>query len=116
MMDKDYGSLTNLLAGNSKTDTEPKVGMGATVIMYSDRHACTVIKVSSSKKTFWIQRDDVKRTDNRGMSEDQDWKCTPNPNGVVYEVRKNKKGIWKTLGSKETVLLGVKEEYYDFSF
>ena len=116
MSELEYGSLTNLMMGNSKSEDEPKVGMGATVILYTDRHACTVIKVSDSKKTFWMQRDNAKRTDNRGMSEDQDWEYTPNPKGAVYEVRKNRKGVWKTIGSKMTVRLGEREEYYDFSF
>lgn len=35
---------------------KPKIGNGATEITYSDCHAYTVIKVSPSGKTIWLQK------------------------------------------------------------
>ena len=48
------------------SDWTPKVGDGATVCHYSDRTACTVIKVSPSGKTIHL-REDVATLD--------DWKA-----------------------------------------
>jgi hypothetical protein len=41
----------------SAPDWNPTVGDGATVCHYSDRTACTVIRISASGKTVWMQED-----------------------------------------------------------
>ena len=44
--------------GMSSTAT-PKVGDKCTMHLYSDSHACQVVRVSASGKTMWIKRNKV---------------------------------------------------------
>ena len=109
----ETGSLINhLMAGENAP--MPVVGGPATVLSWSDRKPGTVIG--------W---DDYTRTDSNGMSEDQDYEYTRNPNnpiccfrrdanGWVAIYRNELTGRWKkTSGS---VYFGKRERYYDFSF
>lgn len=96
----------------------PAVGMGVTEIMHSDRHAWTIIEIISPRKII-IQRDNVKRTDKNGMSEQQTWNMQPDPNGATRTVTLRKNGRWITEGDSSNgtfYAIGVKNEYYDFSF
>ena len=108
-----YGNLMNRLM-ESSAQPEPEVGMGATACMWSDRHAYTVIEIKS-KCRILIQRDKATRTDSNGMSDCQEYRYESDPNGQVVELIKTKKG-WKDLGGCTRYLLGVREEYYDYSF
>lgn len=69
---KETGSLFNLLMGNN--NTLPEVGKGATILLWSDRHAYEVISVSEDKKEVVIQRYDPERIDGLGMSDCQTYK------------------------------------------
>lgn len=65
----ETGSFMNhLMSGNKSL---PEVGKGATILLYSDRHAYQVMKVEG--KRVWIKRCVAKRVDNNGMSESQDY-------------------------------------------
>lgn len=66
---KDTGSMMNLLMGNN--NSIPVVGKGATICLYSDRHAYQVMKVSANGKHIIMQACNAKRTDSNGMSESQ---------------------------------------------
>ena len=65
------GSLFNYLMSNNKSI--PEVGKGATVLLYSDRHAYEVIEVSKDLKEVKIQRYTPKRIDANGMSDNQSY-------------------------------------------
>jgi hypothetical protein len=91
----------------------PVAGMGCTELLYTDRHACTITRVSPSGKTFWFKRDHAKRTDDRGMSESQEWEYTPNPDAPELCARWTKRG-WAHKGTR--IGVGYRSEYYDFSF
>lgn len=106
------GSLVNALSGTPK-DVVPTVGMGATELCWSDRHAYTVIAVSPTGKTVTVQADRATRTDKNGMSESQEYSFEPNPQGQVYHLRLTKKG-WAYKGIR--FALGYRSEYHDFSF
>lgn len=114
-----FGSLTNLMASNSKS-AEPEVGMGATILMYSDRHAATIVEVNASKTRVGIQRDDAKRVDDNGMSDSQHYEFTPDTSAPVeyYTLRKN--GKWVRVGQPQSsgaqIGVGYRSEYYDFTF
>lgn len=122
---KLYGNLNNRLMESSK-QPEPQVGMGATLIMYSNRRAGTIIHASPNYLT--VQRDIATRTDSNGMSECQDYSYQPNPDGSIAQFKKNKNGRWQEVSlDKETrrynlvkggytLLIGDRDEYYDFSF
>lgn len=110
------GSLMNRIAENS-TPAVPVVGMGATQIMYSDRHAFTVIAVAANGKSCTVQADTATRTDGNGMSDSQAYTFAPNPEGATYDLRLNKKGQWAVKGSPGQIFgMGYRSEYHDFSF
>jgi hypothetical protein len=111
-MTTQFGSLQNLLAGTPST-VVPEVGMGATQICWTDRRAFTVIWVSKSGKTIRVQEDIVKRFDFNGVSESQNYEFARNPDGAIVTLRMTKKG-WAHKGQK--FIIGVRSEYYDYSF
>lgn len=99
-----------------RREATPTVGMGATRCYYSDRHAYTIVKVSPSNKTFWMQRDEAKRADKRGMCDQQDYNYTPDTNAPMVRVYKAQSGKWRVRGGGETVILDWRGESYDYSF
>lgn len=108
------GSETGSLINHVMThcgQAEPKVGDGATICMWSDRHAATIIKVTPY--TVTVQEDKAIRTDTNGMSESQTYRYEPDPHGATYTFRKTKNG-WKCKGVGLTI--GVRRHYYDYSF
>ncbi len=70
--------------GDDNSNRRAEVGMGATIIHYSDRTPCTVIRVSETGKTCWIQEDTYTRADTNGMSESQTYTYAANPAGAVH--------------------------------
>lgn len=94
---------------------EPTVGMGATIIHWTDRSPATVVRISKSGKTCWIKADKAERVDSNGMSEAQEYTYTPHPEGKEIRVFKRKCGQWFTKGG-EKVGLGRREKYHDYSF
>jgi hypothetical protein len=68
---KNTGSFINLMMGNNST--LPAVGAGATILLYSDRHAYQVLWVSSDRQACEIARCKAKRTDQNGCSEMQEY-------------------------------------------
>ncbi|HAM16020.1 MAG TPA: hypothetical protein DCP91_09235 [Eggerthellaceae bacterium] len=57
---------------------ELEVGMGATEMMYSDRHAYTVQKIVSDKRII-VTRDKAVRIDNNGASDIQEYEFESTP-------------------------------------
>lgn len=108
----EHGSLQNLLIASSNSN-KPKVGMGATIVLWTDRKAYTIIEVSKSGKSIVIQRDEAIRKDSFGMSDSQKYEFRSDSNGVTESVR-SYKGKWKSRIGK--VIVGIREEYYDYSF
>lgn len=108
------GNLWNRLMEGCETE-EPYVGMGATELCYSDRHAYTVVAIKS-KCRILVKRDNAIRVDDNGMSDCQKYRYEPNPDAYPVELIKTKKG-WKILGNKYSAFaLGFRDEYYDYSF
>jgi len=111
------GSLINNIYENTKP-AKPEIGMGATLIMWSDRHAYTITGVSPSGKTIKLQRDKATRVDKNGMSDAQDYKYEPDIEAPVETATLRKDGRYKLKGytSGGTVLIGKRDEYYDYTF
>ena len=112
-----YGSLTNTTLSRTQSAeaaiAAAQIGDGATILSYTDRHAATVIR--KTRCTITVQQNTATRTDKRGVSEAQDYTDTPNPEGKTVTYRVTKRG----LVSSRTgcgVILGTRDEYYDFSF
>ena len=112
------GSLINRLMENSR-GPEPEVGMGCTLTYWTDRSAATVVEVLSPTKIV-VQGDIAYRTDSNGMSECQSYNYARNPKAPRVVFRKRKNGSWVKDGEPmkggQVVILGTRQEYYDFSF
>lgn len=107
----ETGSLMNHIYSRC-TNPEPQVGMGATVLMWTDRHAATIIRVT--RCTITVQEDIATRVDGNGMSESQAYEYTANPQGRVTTFRKTKRGWRDSCGSG--LLIGTRRKYHDYSF
>jgi hypothetical protein len=127
---KETGSLTNHILSRSVIgQPEPQVGMGATILCWTERHAATIIQVWANRKQTYInvQEDHVRRVDKNGMSESQEYEFSPNPQGAISTYRRADDGSWhqvrfnsrtqrwrKTHG--EGLRIGERAHYHDFSF
>lgn len=101
---------------DAKKVTDPIVGMGVTICYWSDRIPGTIVQVSDSKKTIFIQEDNYQRIDNNGISESQEYQYSRNINGPTHTATKRKDGSFKISKSKTKVVLGERRRFYDFSF
>lgn len=111
-----YGSLFNRLMDQTITN-EVKVGDGATMLHWSDRHAGTIISItlfkSGAKKgqprSIVVKRDRAIPL-HKGMTDSQAWEYQPDPEGTERVYNAGKDGQFKGL------LIGSRNEYYDYSF
>lgn len=109
---------------------EPKhvlqIGDGVTVKHYSDATACTVIRISASGKTVWLQEDKA-TLDNwkphftpGGFgghcfnNYEQKYTYEPNPEGVIHRASFRKDKQLRTTNN-ERVTLG-RHHFYDYNF
>jgi hypothetical protein len=109
-----YGSINNRIM-ESDRQPDPEVGMGATELCYSDRHAYTVVEVTNSK-TIVVQRDKATRADQNGMSDSQEYTYAPDPNGERVTLTLRRDGMWKSKPGSVVYGIGYRDEHYDFSF
>lgn len=111
------GSLINNIMSNTRNH-EPTVGMGATELCWTDRHAYTVTQVSSPKR-IEVQQDTATRTDSDGMTDAQSYSYAPNPEGRKRVLTLRKNGSWHEVGttmSDTPFSVGTRREYHDYSF
>jgi len=116
---KDTASIVNWIQGNS-ISIKPQVGMGATLLMWSDRHPYTIHKISEDNKKLWASLDNYKRIDNNGFSEIQDYEYwnenEKNPDRwQLFTFRKDNRWHQGTKLSGTVLSIGHREEYYDFT-
>jgi hypothetical protein len=106
-------------------EPEPTVGMGVTMLSWSDRDAGTIIEVNTKKRYIAVTEDDAKRIDNNGISEGQEYEYTTCLDGCITYYKKDKNGQWRKCYYNENnrmvfgrggLILGRREKYYDFSF
>jgi hypothetical protein len=76
----------------------PKTGDGCCYHIGTDRYPYTVIKVSESGKTIWIQEDEFNLVKGSRQSEQQKYEFTPNPNGRIMKVTRRQSGAWVPSG------------------
>lgn len=122
------GSLMNHLYGRAvKGQPTPAIGMGATVLAWTDRRAATIIDVNGRIVT--VQDDTATRIDGNGMSECQQYSFSENLYGAVTTFRQRKDGIWeevrwnaetrrwnKVSGGGHGLRIGERCHYHDYSF
>jgi hypothetical protein len=118
MLNNTNSLVNGMMAGATNTP-DPVVGMGATMIGWTDRHAATVVEVINDK-TIVVQQDTATRTDDRGMSDAQDWTFEPNPDAERKTYTKRSNGAWVLKGQSakggSRILVGARSEHFDFSF
>lgn len=110
--------INSVMSGNQKM---PEVGMGATVLGWTDRYAATIVAVKGKDAgTVIIQLDHATRTDTNGMSDSQTYEYAPNTDAprVTYTRRKN--GHWvrqgESLKGGTRLSIGQRNHHHDFSF
>lgn len=108
----ETGSLMNHLYASAAA-VKPEVGQGATVLMWTDRHAATIVKVTPA--TVTVQVDKATRIDKNGMSESQEYSYEPDPEGRLITFRWTKSNQWKSSCGNR-LLVGTRRSYHDFSF
>lgn len=125
----ETNSLVNhMLSRGTIGQPTPEVGMGATVLAWTDRHPGTIRKVQATK-TGWIVRateDDAARIDANGMSECQRYEFTPNENGREWWFSFDERGWrqvelgdanrFRLVSGGKGLRIGERGKYYDFSF
>jgi hypothetical protein len=114
----ETGSFVNYVSSMQGKEVieQIKPGDGATILMWSDRKAATVIEVRPGKRpVVVIQEDSATRTEDRGLSEMQDYRYERNPEGATHEVS-FRRGAWRVRGSDNGVRFGDRETYRDPSF
>lgn len=108
-----HGSLQNVLAAGSRQAhaDEPKVGDGATIVLWSDRQPATITEVLSPTHIV-IREDRVTRWERDGSA----YEMTRAYGGPIH-VRRGKDGRWAISGQRSvTVMLGVRDAYRDSTF
>lgn len=116
-----HGSLQNRMM-EVQGEQAINVGDGATLLMYTDCHACTVIEVLHFKsgpkkgqvKGVVVQSDTATPTPEYDYFSNQSYLFTPNPNGEKDTVTRCKNGKW--TGRNGNYGLGFRREYRDPHF
>lgn len=110
-----YGSLINQLSDGAASITA-EVGMGGTVLFWSDRQAVTVTFVSKTGHRVLTQDDTAVRTDGNGMSDAQTYRYERNLHGSEREFTRRKDGTYRAKGGTARLVLGRRDHYHDYSF
>lgn len=101
-----------------QTTLVPKVGDKCTMHLWSDTHACQIVKVSASGKTIWVKRNVVVADTSKdcGMGH-QNWIKRENEfEGSEMKCTKRKDGRFRESRSNNLITLGTWHEYYDWEF
>lgn len=91
---KQTGSVMNWMRSNN--NTTPVVGEGATELLWTDRHAYTILTVSNDNKKVTIQRDRAERTDGLGMSDSQKYVYHQDEKGQIVNLA-YRHGAWRKV-------------------
>lgn len=104
----------------------PQIDDGATVCHFSDRTACTVINVSASGKTIWIQEDRATLNDWKPEmvpggfaahctnNTSQRYAYERNPEGRIHRASRRNDGAFRTT-NLERVIPG-RHQFHDYNF
>lgn len=109
---------------NEAKTRKPEVGDGATESVGSDCYPYTVVKVSESGKTIWLQRDSFRRADSNGpFTESQSYVYERCPEAPLRKATLRKDGRYRMAGQSSsgsmrgcTVSVGHRRAYMDPHF
>ena len=126
------GSVINHLHSRAVIgQPEPVVGMGATVLLWSDRRAATITNVQQVRGKLIVTVQNDHATVVAGSSHDgsSEYRYNPNPNGSENHFRREDDGRWQQViinrqtgrwgkvgGCGRGLRIGEREEYSDPSF
>jgi len=103
------GGFINQMMGNN--NTLPKVGEGATILMYSDREAYEVIEVSNDGMQCVIRRMDV--TFVGQCYGDEQYTYKSNPENYTKKLEwSNKKQCWGEVSYSVEIIKSLYNKYY----
>lgn len=112
------GSLINeIYSLGTYRDVPIYVGMDATEVMYTDRHAGEIVWVSKNRRR--VKWRPFKATQlHSGPTESQDWTFASQPEASSYLYSRRANGSWQRVGQKggNYLALGIRDHYYDYSF
>lgn len=118
----ETGSLINHLH-STKLNPTPEIGMGATELLWTDRHAGTIVDVIANKKgnvvSVVFQRDLAFKSDKNGLSDSQTYKYFPDPDGpkTTYTWSKGAQKFTQNGKKKSFALaIDIRDEHYDYTF
>jgi hypothetical protein len=118
---------SNMMHAAVKGAPAPTVGMGVTILYWTDRHVGTIVKVISHSEIHFTSDDTVADPSKPLAMGHQEWIHTPNPNGPIVIGKKAKDGKWYIAHKTPTgqmrvnkhctpLAVGVKNYRYDWSF
>lgn len=117
----ETNSLVNeILAGGQ--DPIPQVGMGATILLWTDRVAGTIVAVVRFKsgphkgapRKVVVQRDRAVRTDHNGIGDGQTYRYERDSHNFRETFHRTHGGKWKSEAGR--LFVGWRLEYHDYSF
>lgn len=123
-------SLTNHIHARGVVgQPEPTVGMGATILCWTDRHAATIVAWDPAKAVLQIRRDRAVAQGPVAFTESQSYQYEPDPQGALTTFRRRPSGMWQEVrlnqrtgrlnqvkGGGHGLRIGAREEYRDPSF
>lgn len=126
----DTGSgINHIYSRMTKGAPEPEVGMGATILSWTDRRAATVVAVFDERGQAYVtvQEDHAVRIDDNGMSDMQEYRYWRNAQGCEHTFRRDGSGGYDAVQrNPETgrynkvgnggLIVGKRDQYRDFSF
>lgn len=95
--------MNNIRARSVLGEPAPEVGMGATLLVGSDRYGATIHRVFTYQKdklVLEITLDDTKLISGSAQSESQEYEYTPRPNGEKMYFMKDDRGFWQQMHYK----------------
>ena len=115
------GSLINHLLSGAD-NPRPEVGIGATILKWTDREAGTVtevIKNKAGKAVEVVVQEDEAEPEFKGMTDSQSYTYKLDPNGRKSRFTLRRNGAWVAKGDSikgTQVAFGYRRKYHDFSF
>lgn len=118
---------SNIMHASVKGAPVPTVGMGVTILCWTDRYVGTINKVINEKEFhFTIDETVADKSKDCSMGH-QNWIHTPQPDGAKriammgrdgrwYEARKTKTGRMSVSKKCQPLAVGFKNYNYDWSF
>jgi len=103
------GGFINQMMGNNAT--EPRVGEGATILMYSDRHAYEVVDVSEDGNQCTLRKMDTIFIGSGYGDERYEYKSNPNNHTIELEWNA-KKGCWGKVTYTIEIIRSLAKKYY----